>query len=315
MTNPRKQMGMMSPVSVDKVERDAAALPAFPYEEGRSKVVHPVESSDHGVRAIKISQLAENLLNPRSSYLEEEILAMAESLRKNGLLNPLHAAIGQDSNKYILIAGHTRLRAIRMYLQDDPRFDEVPVILHRHLNSKQIAIMAFEENSARAQQRPVDLGLYWSRLLEAGVFSSAAEIAGAMNTTESTVSRMLTFTKLPSTVLEIILKNPDRFGYTHAVELNRMLQFKGEQAVITLAEEIISGKLSYREAAKIVDRNQISNEPNHGDVTRQIVRFADKGVKGSAIFFNNGEFKLNLKGLTDEKQQALIDSIKSILYV
>ncbi|PKY09637.1 hypothetical protein B1757_13615 [Acidithiobacillus marinus] len=319
-TPPRKSMGMMSPakpiVDKEQVSKDVAALPVFPYEGERSPARTTSDTNDQGVERIKVSDIIENPYNPRTSYLEKEVLAMAESLRKNGLMNPLHVAAPTSTEEhYLLIAGHTRLKAIRLYLQEDPRFDTVQVIVHRHMSARQIAVMAFEENAARAQQRPVDLGLYWAKLLEKGVFATAAEIAGAHETTETKVSRMLTFSKLNGEALKIILDNPDTFSHFHAIFILNIEKKHGKEAAKDFAERIAKENLSVREAEKLAKNLKIGDDKRRGIApgTREIIRFSESAIKGSAIIRDDGEFKLNLSGLTSEEQAMLVKGLKEFL--
>jgi ParB family chromosome partitioning protein len=318
---PRKSMGLAAKPQVTLSEEEiisrAEALTDAPYERPMDqRQTLETTSATARVMDIHISRLLDNPLNPRSAYLEAEVMAMADSIRKNGVMNPLHIATTDKPDTYTILSGHTRVRAIRQYLADDPRFDTVPAILHRHINLKEQAAIAFEENARRSEQRPVDVGLYWAKLLREGVFATAEELAGAMHTSKSTVSRMTAFAGLAEGPLNLALGDPDAFTFHHAAHINALQKSCGAETALKLAEMIVQYGLSIRESERtksslerVLAKPQNTHQSGGG---RAIIKIAGRGTAaGKITAHGDGRVNMAVTGLTEAGQQRLIEAIKN----
>lgn len=322
-TKPRKRMGLaarpQATLSEEEIRSRTEALTDAPYERPMDQRHQPETTSAAGITIeVHIKQLMDNPLNPRSAYLEAEVMAMADSIRKNGVMNPLHITTTDRPDTYIILSGHTRVRAIRQYLADDQRFDTAPAILHRHINLKEQAAIAFEENARRSEQRPVDVGLYWAKLLREGVFVTAEELAGAMHTSKSTVSRMTAFAALAEGPLNIALGDPDAFTFHHAAHINALQKSCGAETALKLAEMIVHNGLSIRESERTktsLERVLVKPQNTHqSGGGRATIKIAGRGTAvGKITAHGDGKVNMAVTGLTEAGQQRLIEAIKNAL--
>ena len=320
-TKPRKSMGLaarpQAALSEEEIRSRAEALTDAPYERPMDQRHKPETTSAAGITIeVRITHLLDNPLNPRSAYLEEEVMAMADSIRKNGVMNPLHIVATERPDMYTILSGHTRVRAIRQYLADDPRFDTIPAILHRHVNLKEQAAIAFEENARRSEQRPVDVGLYWAKLLREGIFATTEELAGAMHTSKSTVSRMTAFAALAEGPLNIALRDPDAFTFHHAAHINALQKSCGAETALKLAEMIVHYGLSIRESERTkasLERVLAKPKSTHqSGAGRATIKIAGRGTAiGKITTHDDGRVNMAVTGLTGAGQQRLIEAIKN----
>ena len=319
---PRKSMGLaarpQTTLSEEEIRSRAESLTDAPYEHPMDQRYKPETASAAGIAIeVRITQLMDNPLNPRSAYLEAEVMAMADSIRKNRVMNPLHIVTTDKPDTYTILSGHTRVRAIRQYLADDPRFDTVPAILHRHINLKEQAAIAFEENARRSEQRPVDVGLYWAKLLREGVFATTDELAGAMHTSKSTVSRMTAFAALAEGPLNLVLGDPDAFTFHHAAHINALQKSCGAETALKLAEMIVHHGLSIRESERtkvslerVLAQPQSTHRPSGA---RAIIKIDGQGTAvGKITTHADGRVNMAVTGLTEAGQQQLIEAIKNV---
>lgn len=65
----------------------------------------------HAVQEIPIEQIVPNPYQPRLEFAEEELEALAESIRQHGLIQPI--TVRQVGDRYELIAGERRWRAAK----------------------------------------------------------------------------------------------------------------------------------------------------------------------------------------------------------
>ena len=73
----------------------------------------PLKPKEKLVR-VAVERIDPNPAQPRRLFAESEIESLAESIRQNGLLQPLTVRQDKKNGRYILIAGERRLRALKL---------------------------------------------------------------------------------------------------------------------------------------------------------------------------------------------------------
>jgi ParB family transcriptional regulator, chromosome partitioning protein len=134
-------------------------------------------------------------LNPRSVVDEAGILALAENIRKLGLIQNLAGLQGADG-KTGIVAGGRRWRALAL-LQDDPRFAVVPVRIAP--DAETALLWASSENHQRVAPNPADEVREYATLRARG--SDVPEIALVFGVSEKHVYRRLALAGLAEPVL------------------------------------------------------------------------------------------------------------------
>jgi len=71
-----------------------------------------MESND-SVKTVSVSSIIPNPQQPRTTFKEEELAELADSIREHGVIQPLIVSDNEDGN-YTLIAGERRLRAAQI---------------------------------------------------------------------------------------------------------------------------------------------------------------------------------------------------------
>ncbi|SMB78801.1 ParB/RepB/Spo0J family partition protein [Deinococcus hopiensis] len=104
--------------------------------------------SREGLRLLKVSELSPTPHQPRSSFPEEGLAELAESIRQNGVLQPL--LVRQLGKRYEIVAGERRWRAAQL-----AGVDVLPVYL-RELDDQQAAAASAMENLMREDLNPVE---------------------------------------------------------------------------------------------------------------------------------------------------------------
>ena len=74
-------------------------------------------------RTLRVSQIEPNRSQPRKSFSEETIAALAESISQHGMIQPILVR-PLEGGSFQIVAGESRWRAARMLAMD-----EVPVII------------------------------------------------------------------------------------------------------------------------------------------------------------------------------------------
>ena len=138
------------------------------------------------IRQIPLTALHESPFNPRKTYPEHELLELAESIKSQGIMQPIVARIQpEEVNKhghfeYELIFGHRRLRAAWL-----AALESAPVIV-RTMTDKQAAIARMHENMKRQDVTALEEADGYVHLRDAHRMT-AEQIGAAVGKTKSYV--------------------------------------------------------------------------------------------------------------------------------
>lgn len=142
-----------------------------------------------GALEIPLNQIKPNPYQPRLSFNETELAALAESIRAHGVLQPI--VVEEGANGYTLIAGERRLRASKLAGRAT-----IPAVV-RSVGDLGRLELALIENVQRSDLSPIDTALAYRRLAdEFGLTQEAiAVIAGKARATVANTMRLLDLSK------------------------------------------------------------------------------------------------------------------------
>lgn len=151
------------------------------------------------VNFIPLDRVDASELQVRAHFDESELLALSESIKQHGVLQPI--LVVQDGDRYQVIAGERRLRAARLAQQD-----RIPARV-LSTSSKATHEISLRENLDRVDLHPIEEGEGYASLLEAGIHPSHDAIAKAFGKPKSRITECIGFTKLPElTRQELLLR-------------------------------------------------------------------------------------------------------------
>src|SRR2546425_4561556 len=102
-----------------------------------------------GARLVPIDAIQPNPQQPRTRFVDEELGALADSIRQHGVLQPL--LVHRTGSGFELIAGERRLRAARI-----AGLTEVPVMLHDAPEAEGSLALSLIENVQRDDLNPLE---------------------------------------------------------------------------------------------------------------------------------------------------------------
>lgn len=154
------------------------------------------------VTEISINKIRENPSQPREDFDEEKLNELADSIRQNGLIQPI--TVKQiDNDNFVLISGERRLRAMRLIgMEKAPAY-----IYEKPGDSKENMLeLALIENIQREDLNPMELSDSYSRLAEEYNLTQE-QIAEKVSKQRSTVANFLRLQKLPVEIKVSLRKN------------------------------------------------------------------------------------------------------------
>lgn len=165
-------------------------------------------SAAGALRRVAIESLRPSSVQPRRTFDNDELEALADSIRANGIMQPLLVRpVADDPDGLEIVAGERRWRAAQRV-----GLHELPVI-ERSLNDREALEVALIENVQRAGLSPLEEADGYRRLIEDFGHTQEA-LAGAIGKSRSHVANLLRLLALPDPVREHL--NAGRLSAGHA---------------------------------------------------------------------------------------------------
>jgi len=198
---------------------------------------------------VDINSIVANPGQPRKIFKEKDLDELAESIKENGIIQPL--LISKADKGFELIAGERRLRAAKK-----AGLEKVPAIIKRGTDKDKM-VMSIIENVQRSDLNCVEEALAYYNLMDDFKLSQE-EVAKKVGKERSTIANFLRILKLPRAVLEMVQKDFLSFG--HAKVLAGVQE---REKAIRLGEMAVAEQWSVRELEKKIKSNPMpKSEPN-----------------------------------------------------
>jgi len=211
---------------------------------------------------IPLEKLKANPGQPRKNFDQGELEELADSIRQQGIIQPVIAEDAGDGT-YIIIAGERRTRAARL-----AGLTEIPVILRRYSDEKRM-VVSLIENIQRSDLNPIEEASAYRQLMDMERLSQD-DVAARVGKNRATVANALRLLKLPAEMQESLRKGELSAGHARAV-----LSVPGAKAQKDLFREIIKKGLSVREAEKRAAA--LGNLASNGSPNKKHQKAAAKG--------------------------------------
>jgi ParB family chromosome partitioning protein len=152
------------------------------------------------IEKISISKLQENPYQPRIEIKKEEVEELANSIKENGLIQPIVVHRDKQGN-YIIIAGHRRVEAHKLLGE---KF--INAIILKNQNSIQLAKKAIIENLQREDLDLIETAIALKRYKEE-FNKTYEEIGKEIGKTKGYISQILSVLNLPDEIIKDIKDN------------------------------------------------------------------------------------------------------------
>ena len=203
-------------------------------------------STEHGTFAssIFISEIEPNPLQPRTIFDPSRLQELANSIRANGIIQPL--LVRRKGTHYELVAGERRLRAAKI-----AGLTNVPAIVQDYTDQRLLEV-ALVENIQREDLNPIETAQALERLTrEMGL--SHEDIASRTGKDRTTITNIIRLLKLPSAVQLLVAERRLSMGHARAI-----LGLTTPDLQTQLAEKAAAQGYSVRQVERLVQR---ANEP------------------------------------------------------
>ncbi len=197
---------------------------------------------------IDIDLIEPNINQPRTRFADEKLDELAQSIRTNGIVQPI--LVRRRGARFQLIAGERRWRASQR-----AGIQKIPAVV-REVADERLLELALIENIQRQELNAIEEARAYKNLIETiGLTQEmVAERVGKNRTVITTCLRLL---KLPKDIQQLVEEDKISAGHARA-----LLMSSDAESQRRLASKIIEMSLSVRETERAVKKADKNNEQN-----------------------------------------------------
>lgn len=188
---------------------------------------------------VPIEKIFPNRSQPRERFDEARLQELSESIRKEGILQPLMVSAALDG-RYELIAGERRWRGAQL-----AGLKEVPVLLREASEAKRLEL-ALIENIQRQDLNPIEEARGY-RALQDSFEWNPADIAERVGKSREHVTNTLRLLKLPNSIQEDVAGSTLSAGHARA-----LLALGSREEQLYFRNKIVRETLSVRDVERLV---------------------------------------------------------------
>lgn len=265
------------------------------------------------IATIAIDRIEANPWNPRSSFEEEALEELKDSIQTHGIIQPLTVRkLGRD--KYQLISGERRFRASQL-----AGLAEVPCYI-RIANDQAMLEMALVENIQREDLNAIEVGLSYQRLIDECNLTQE-KLSQKLGKSRSNITNFLRLLKLPAPIQVGIREGLISMGHARAlvsageedVQLNIFKKVIAEGLSVRDIEALIKGTKD-GSGSKAVNGSSSANGSSKYNFDRDALAFTNKlseklNTKVQLSANNKGKGKLVINFDSEEELTSILELI------
>ena len=194
----------------------------------------------HRPSELDLDLLIPNPRQPRATIGEERLEELAQSIRSNGVIQPI--LVRRSGDRFEIVAGERRWRAAQR-----AGLLKVPVVV-RDVPDEKLLEVALIENIQREDLNPIEEAQAYRRLTDDMKMSQDA-VAAAVGKDRTTVANYIRLLRLPAEVRNDLVAGSLSMGHARA-----LLGLPDDVSQRRVARQVVAGGLSVRETEALVQR-------------------------------------------------------------
>lgn len=217
-----------------------------------------------GVLTLRLSEIEPNKNQPRQNFDEETIANLAESIRENGLIQPI--IVRKTALGYQIIAGERRWRACRML-----GMNEIPAII-KEFDDEQVAKVALIENIQREDLNPIEEANAYKDLMEKYNMTQE-QLSKIVGKSRSSIANSVRMLDMPEKIQKLLISGKLTVGQAKAIGAAQ-----DEATMEDIARQAADGKMTVRAIEKLIEKLETepegskSEKNEHSDDEKKKIR-------------------------------------------
>lgn len=245
-------------------------------------------SQSGSANSLNISEVRPNPYQPRKHFNEEALNELAESIKINGVFQPI--IVRKSLSGYELVAGERRLRASKIAGKTD-----IPAIVVE-FDDTQMMEVALLENIQREDLSILEVANGYDQLIKKLGYTQE-QLANRVNKSRANITNILRLLNLPEEVKELL--NNDKLTYGHA---RALLSVDDKNRMIELANEAVRTQMSVRELEALVKKGsqvKVIKEPKEKNAFIVDVENRLRKKYGTKVDISNKAISIEYHGTHD----------------
>jgi ParB family chromosome partitioning protein len=201
--------------------------------------VTKVDPEPSGYLMVSLDKVERRQSQPRQRFPEESIRELADSIRENGILQPL--LVRRVNGNFELVAGERRYRAAKV-----AGLQQVPAVIMNDLDDRESFRLALVENIQREDLTPIEEAEAYRSLIEDGNLTKE-ELASRIGKNRSTISNSLRLLALPDKIKDMLEAGQISSGHARS-----LLSIEEESEQLRVAEMIAESNMSVRSIENLI---------------------------------------------------------------
>lgn len=279
-------LGKLIPETQEELSGNASALP---------------EEENRGVQELRLMEVEPNREQPRKSFMEEPLEALADSIREHGVIQPI-IVVKTNHGTYRIIAGERRWRAARL-----AGLQTIPAVV-REYDERQQAEIALIENLQREDLNPMEEALGFKRLMDQFQFTQE-EVSLRVGKSRAAVANTLRLLHLEGETRKLVEEKRISAGHAKA-----LLGLASEDDRLECAKQIMKNDLSVRQTEALVKNwgkttkkaEKAKPDPNILATEKKLTEAL--GTKVS-LKYHEGKGKMEISYFSDDQLNELLKKL------
>jgi len=249
---------------------------------------------DNGLLLIPIERIFRDENQPRKEFDKEKIDELAQSIIKNGLIQPL-IVTKKDSENYILVAGERRWRASQI-----ANLKTLPaLLLPSDLDKDEISLI---ENIQRENLKVTEEAQAYQRLIEKNSYTHD-QLSKIVGKSRSHITNLLRILNLHEYFSELLNKGIISMGHARA-----LVGKNPEELDERLLSQINTGKASVRD----IEHNSVKKKINEPNLMQEEINLSQTiGFKTKISYSKSGKGNIKIFYNNLEQYNFLINKLKN----
>ena len=261
---------------------------------GNKEFIENQNSDNKGLLLIPIEKIYRDETQPRKEFDKEKILELAQSLKKNGLIQPL-IVTQRDKESYVLVAGERRWRAAQ-----SADLKVLPaLLLPEDLDKDEISLI---ENIQREDLKVSEEAKAYQRLIKKNGYTHET-LSKIVGKSRSHITNLLRILDLDDYFFDLLNNGKLSMGHARALIGKTPNDFDDD-----ILKQIVSGKISVRDLEKR-KRKINTHDPN---LIHEEKALSDTiGFKTKIIYNKKGKGNIKIFYENLEQYKFLINKLKN----
>ena len=261
------------------------------------------KNDDNGYSLIDINLIKSNESQPRKSFDDEKIMELAESIKSNGIIQPL--ILRKDKDEYIIVAGERRWRAAK-YIG----IKEIPAVI-MDLTEKQILEISLIENIQREDLNSIEEAIAYKKLIT-DFDLTQEQLSKRIGKSRVAISNTMRLLNLSEDVQQYIIEGVISEGHGRA-----LLAITDSKLQCELAQNVIDDKLSVRELEFLIRKLKTKSEPSKSKAKKETNPYYKEVIEKLENYFGtkvnvtnkNNKGKIEIEYYSEEDLQRILEII------